>query len=119
MEGERLPAEVLGARLLEGTSRSAGTPVVLTSGRTGEGIPELLKMLDEVLQFDLVETVLFRIPMKDGASIAMLHARGRIRHEDYQGNVCEIEVDAPASLQQILSRYLVKTSSVDPVENSV
>ena len=119
LEGERLPAEVLGARLLEGTSRTTSTPVVLTSGRTGEGIPELLKILDEVLQFDLVETVRFRIPMKDGASIAMLHSKGRIRHEDYQGNICEIEVDAPASLQQSLRRYLVKATSPHPVENSV
>jgi GTP-binding protein HflX len=119
LEGEPVPAAVLGARLLEGTSRSGSTPVVLVSGRTGLGVPDLLAKLDEVLQFDLIETVCFRIPMKDGASLAMLHAHGRVRKEDYQGNICEIEVDAPASLQLRLKRYLVKSDSPQPVEKSV
>jgi hypothetical protein len=57
--------------------------------------------------------------MKDGASLAMLHAHGRVRKEDYQGNICEIEVDAPASLQLRLKRYLVKSDSPQPVEKSV
>lgn len=118
-EDRSLPAAVLGARLLEGTSRSGTTPVVLVSGRTGEGVPDLLAKLDEVLQFDLIETVTFRIPMKDGASIAMLHSHGRVRAENYQGNICEIEVDAPASLQLRLKRYLVRNTSSQPVEKSV
>jgi hypothetical protein len=55
--------------------------------------------------------------MKDGAAIAMLHARGRVKREDYQGNVCEIEVEAPASLRAQLKRYLMRGR--EPVENSV
>ncbi|MCU1330445.1 MAG: GTP-binding protein HSR1-related [Bryobacterales bacterium] len=117
LEGESLSAEVLGARLLEGAGQSMAVPVVLASGRTGEGVDDVLRLIDEVLLFDLVEPALFRIPMKDGASLAMLHARGRVTHESYTGNICEIEVDAPASLRAQLKRYLVKGRAA--VENSV
>jgi hypothetical protein len=69
-----------------------------------------------------METVRFRIPLRDGAAIAMLHDRGRVRSEDYDGNLCELEVDAPESLRRRLARYLVANSgpnSTPPVENTV
>jgi hypothetical protein len=62
--------------------------------------------------------VRFRIPLRDGAAIALLHERGRVLAEDYHGNLCELEVDAPESLRRRLGRYLVR-NSVQPVENSV
>ncbi|HXJ41969.1 MAG TPA: GTPase HflX, partial [Bryobacteraceae bacterium] len=111
LDGEPLSAAVLGSRLLEGAGQDTLTPVVLASGRSGEGVADVLKRIDDVLQFDPVELVRFRIPMRDGASIALLHARGRVRSEDYPGNICEIEVEAPASLRSLLSRYVVRTAS--------
>ena len=48
----------------------------------------------------------------------MLHERGRVLAEDYDGNLCEMEVDAPESLRRRLSRYLVGNST-QSVENSV
>ena len=53
-----------------------------------------------------VETVQFRIPLRDGAAIALLHRCGRVRAEDYDGNLCVMEVDAPESLRRRLRRYL-------------
>ena len=110
LEGEPLPAALLGSRLLEGAGQDTQTPVVMASGRTGQGVEDVLRQIDEVLQFDPVEPVRFRIPMRDGASIALLHARGRVKAENYQGNICEVDVDAPASLRSLLSRYLVRGS---------
>ena len=75
-------------------------------------------MIDEVISFDVIETARFRIPLRDGASIALLHEYGRVRAEDYDGNLCEIEVDAPESLRRRLKRYLVGNSTRS-VENSV
>ena len=75
-------------------------------------------MIDEVVPFDAVETVRFRIPLRDGAAIALLHECGRVRAEDYDGNLCVMEVDAPESLRRRLSRYLVGNST-RAVENSV
>ena len=122
-----LPAEdrdggFLGARLLAAAGQNPLTPAVLTSGLTGEGLGPLFDLIDEVVPFDAMETVRFRIPLRDGAAIAMLHERGRVRSEDYDGNLCELEVDAPESLRRRLARYLVGDSgprAVPSVENTV
>ncbi len=71
-----------------------------------------------MLPFDTIETVRFRIPSRDGAAIALLHEYGRVRAEDYDGNLCEIEAEAPESLRRRLNRYLIRTPR-KPVENSV
>ena len=125
-KADRLPAEehdlshsqVLGARLLADAGQSPLTPAVTVSGLTGEGLATLFDAMDDVVPFDALETVRFRIPLRDGASIALLHERGRVLAEDYDGNLCEMQVDAPESLRRRLSRYLVKNST-SAVENSV
>jgi GTP-binding protein HflX len=111
-------ARLLGARLLADAGQSPLTPAVTVSGLTGEGLASLFDAIDEVVPFDALETVRFRIPLRDGASIALLHERGRVLAEDYDGNLCEMEVDAPESLRRRLSRYLV-VNSTPSVENSV
>ena len=115
---EQGPAELTGARLLEQARQNPSTPAVLVSGLTGQGLAGLFDLIDRVLLFDPVETVLFRIPLRDGASLALLHERGKILSERYYGNLCEIEVEAPESLRRRLHRYLTKNST-QPVENSV
>jgi GTP-binding protein HflX len=117
-QGRILGAGVLAARLLGNAGQSVLTPAVLVSGLTGEGISRLFDVIDEVLPFDALETVRFRIPLRDGAAIALLHDRGRVLAQGYDGNSCEMEVDAPESLRRRLSRYLVGNSTPS-VENSV
>lgn len=116
--GEANDAQVLGARLLAEARQNISTPAVLVSGLTGEGLARLFDRIDEALPFDLVETVHFRVPLRDGAAIALLHERGKVRAQGYHGNLCEIEVDAPESLRRRLKRYLVRNSP-PAVENSV
>jgi GTP-binding protein HflX len=111
-------ARIIGARLLADAGQSALTPAVMVSGLTGEGLARLFDVIDQVIPFDAVETVRFRIPLRDGAAIALLHERGKVRAEDYDGNLCEMEVDAPESLRRRLGRYLVRNSTRS-VENSV
>jgi GTP-binding protein HflX len=111
-------ARVLGARLLADAGQNPLTPVAMVSGLTGEGLTELLDRIDEVVPFDSVETVQFRIPLRDGAAIALLHQCGRVRAEDYDGNLCLMKVDAPESLRRRLRRYVVRNST-SPVENTV
>jgi GTP-binding protein HflX len=107
------------ARLLAQAGQNLITPSVVVSGLTGEGLAVLFSVIDQVLPFDAVETAHFRIPLRDGAAIALLHDRGRVRSEDYDGNLCEMEVEAPESLRRMLRRYLVKGSFPQTVENSV
>jgi GTP-binding protein HflX len=123
-KADRLPPDehdgcaLIGARLLEKAGQSALTPAVMVSGLTGEGLSRLMDAIDAAVPFDAIETVRFRIPLRDGAAIALLHDRGRVRAEDYDGNLCEMEVDAPESLRRRLSRYLIGKSTPS-VENSV
>jgi GTPase len=111
-------SRVLGARLLADAGQNPLTPVAMVSGLTGEGLAELLDRIDDVVPFDSVETVQFRIPLRDGAAIALLHQCGRVRAEDYHGNLCVMEVDAPESLRRRLRRYVVRNST-SSVENTV
>jgi GTP-binding protein HflX len=110
-------AGTLGPRLLGQAEQSTLAPCVLVSGITGEGVDALLRQIDAIVPFDAVQTVRFRIPLRDGAAIALLHACGKVLREDYDGNLCEMEVEAPQSLRRRLNRYLIKSSST--VENSV
>lgn len=118
LEPEERDAAVMGARLLGEAGQSPLTPAVMVSGLTGEGLPRLFELIDQVIVFDAVETVRFRIPLHDGAAIALLHECGRVRAEDYDGDLCEMEVEAPESLRRRLSHYVIRRSS-QPVENSV
>lgn len=118
LNGPDNDANLLGARLLAEARQPISAPAVLVSGLTGEGISRLFDQIDAVLPFDAVETVRFRIPLRDGASIALLHEHGKVRSEAYHGNVCEIVVEAPQSLRRRLNRYLQRNST-KPVENSV
>lgn len=122
-KADRLPAEehnaaVLGARLLADAGQNPLTPVAMVSGLTGEGLVQLFDRIDDAIPFDAVETVQFRIPLSDGAAIALLHECGRVRREVYDGNLCEMDVDAPESLRRRLRRYLIGNST-PAVENSV
>jgi GTP-binding protein HflX len=115
---ELLDVPNAGARLLSQAGQNTLTPSVAVSGLTGEGISRLFDAIDHALPFDAVEPVRFRIPLRDGAAIALLHERGKVRSEVYDGNLCEIEVEAPESLRRKLGRYLVRNPTRS-VENSV
>jgi len=116
--GDADPA-LLSARLLGDFPKDERTiPAVLASGLTGQGLADLLGVIDHALPFDPVERVRFRIPIRDGASIAHIHQYGKVRSADYDGTACEIEVDAPESLCRRLRNYLVP-GSMKPVEISV
>lgn len=120
-KSDRLPADehehgsdLIGARMLAEAGQNPSTPCAMVSGLTGEGLARLFERIDAVIAFDAVETVRFRIPLRDGAAIALLHECGKVRSEEYDGNLCLMEVDAPESLRRRLSKYLSR-----PVENSV
>ncbi len=124
-------AKVLAVRLLSDAGHETPLPAVLVSGLTGAGLDRLFVQIDAILQFDSVETVTFRIPLSDGASLALLHERGRVLKEDYDGEVCLVRVEAPESLRLRLRRYVAGVARAsqwshqpgdglaEPVENSV
>jgi GTP-binding protein HflX len=110
-DGEPAAPAVLAARLLSDAGHETPVPAVLVSGLTGEGIAELLAQIDAVLSFDSIETVTFHIPVEEGAAIALLHERGKVLVEVYDGHTCRIEVRAPESLRRRLSRFRSEPST--------
>jgi len=81
---------------------------VAVSARTGEGIPELLRAIDEILPGDPIVRALFRFPAAAGADIHLLHEYGRVLHTRYEEDQCEIEADVPESLLHRLHPHLIK-----------
>jgi GTP-binding protein HflX len=70
---------------------------------TGAGIDELLRVIDEALPLDPVVRASFRLPLGDGATLALLHQFGRVLDTSYGTEWCEVEAEIPESLKRRLA----------------
>jgi hypothetical protein len=66
---------------------------------------DLLATIDQALALDPVVRAHFKLPASDGASLAMLHAYGRVLDVQYKGTHCDVEAEVPESLRRRLARY--------------
>lgn len=94
-------------RLLGESARLSETPAALVSGQTGDGVPELLKLIDERLVQDPVARQRFRLPLEEGRALHLLHDRAAIVSKHYEDTYCEVVADAPQSLRDRLARFAV------------
>jgi GTP-binding protein HflX len=85
----------LAARL---TGESGGTPALLVSARTGEGMAALLERIDQNLADDPVETVRLRFSLADLSGMHLLHEYGVVLKEEYDSEGCDVEAAVPRSL---------------------
>lgn len=88
--------------LPENLRRSVGI-----SALTGLGVDQLLSTIDELLPIDPLAQVTFRVPASDGATRHLLHEYTRIIETRYDGDIWEVVADAPASVRQRLSAFIV------------
>jgi GTP-binding protein HflX len=95
--------ETLARRLLAGAGLKTDTRAVAISALTGAGIPRLLRVIDEVLPLDPVVRASFRLPLGDGATLALLHEFGRVIEKQYGEAWCEVEAEIPESLSRRLA----------------
>lgn len=93
-------ASALSCRLLGDVA--AQTSAVAISALTGAGIDELLSVIDRTLQLDPIVRSTFRFSASDGATLATLHAFGRVLELRYLGDECEVEVEVPESVRRRL-----------------
>jgi GTP-binding protein HflX len=89
-------------------SGASGPAAVAASARTGEGIPELLSRIDEMLAMDPVTRARFRIPHSDGAAAHFLHEHARVVDKRDEEEYAEIVADAPESVRKRLSAFLLE-----------
>lgn len=104
---EGIPAEVVAQRLLAGSEEQQAIPSVAVSALTGQGVDQLLDTIDQILPVDPVSQCVFRVPAGDGGSLHLLHEYTRIHSLTYQDDQCQIETDAPESIQRRLGKYLI------------
>jgi GTP-binding protein HflX len=97
-------AETVARRLLSGAGMPHETRAVGISALTGAGMDRLLKIIDEILPLDLLVRARFRLPLGDGATLALLHQYGRVLETRYEEEWCEVESEIPESLRQRLER---------------
>jgi GTP-binding protein HflX len=80
---------------------------VAVSARTGQGMDELLKAIDEVAPFDPVAPATFRIPLTEGAKVSLLYQLGRVTAVRYEGDYCQVEAEVSESLRRRLAKFAV------------
>jgi len=79
--------------------------VIQVSGRTGEGIENLLIAIDAALQVDPLVERHFRIPQSEGAAIAALEGGAQVSGMRFEGNIAYFRAVGPASLLERYRRF--------------
>ena len=93
-------------RLAGNRANTENERAVAVSAMSGTGIPDLLAAIDELLPLDPVVRVSWRLPVADGATLALLHQFGRVLETRYEGDVCDVEAEVPESLKRRIDRRL-------------
>jgi GTP-binding protein HflX len=99
--------EAITHRLLGETARINKTKAALVSGKSGEGLPRLLEIIDSELVLDPVIRQRFRLPVSEGRALHILHERAAVISQDYEGDFCNVVADTPESIRKRLAQFAV------------
>jgi GTP-binding protein HflX len=102
-----LELDAITHRLLGETARINNTRAALISGKSGEGVPRLLDLIDSVLALDPVARQRFLLPVSEGRALHLLHERAAVISQRYEGDYCDVVADTPASIRKRLSQFAV------------
>ncbi len=94
-------------RLLGEAARMNNTEAALVSAYSGDGIPELLNLIDKKLLQDPVVRQRFRLPVGEGRALHLLHERAAIISKDMEDEYLDVIADAPLSLRNKLAEFAV------------
>ena len=79
---------------------------IYVSAVTGEGLEDLLKAIDAMLQVDAIQRLRIRVPQTEGKLLSQIEARAHILSRSYRNSAVHMEVEAPESLARSLRQYL-------------
>ncbi|HKV28219.1 MAG TPA: GTPase HflX [Candidatus Acidoferrales bacterium] len=80
-------------------------PSVFVSARTGEGLDELRKRIDEAMPVDPIVARRLNVPLANGRELAMIFGCGRVlRSEVRDGHIC-LDAELPESLAARLDNF--------------
>ncbi|HLQ00079.1 MAG TPA: GTPase HflX [Candidatus Limnocylindria bacterium] len=97
---DRLSAEEVPT--LAGLNHSGGNGAAYVSALKGTGLDELLKKIDQAMPVDPIVRMMFRVPLADGRTLALVHALGRVLHSEVQDSHMSLEAELPASVARSL-----------------
>ena len=95
-------------RILGETARQNSTGAALISAQTGQGLGQLLELIDQRLAQDPVARQRFRLPLGEGRALHLLHDRAAIVSKHYEHDYCEVVADAPQSIRERLAEFAVE-----------
>jgi GTPase len=89
------------------SGNGAASRSAFVSAETGEGIDDLLALIDATLPFDPVKRVRLLLPLTEGRTLAMVHAFGRVLSSETNGERIAIEAEVPETLARRLTEFTV------------
>jgi GTP-binding protein HflX len=95
------------AQSLQADAMREDSKTVYVSAIEGTGLDRLLDRIDAMIQEDHVSRVHLRVPQKEGKTLAMLEAKGRIHSRKYKDGAVELEVDVPESVVRRVREWAV------------
>lgn len=90
---------------------AGGLPAVWVSARTGEGLDDLLRVVDLTLPDDPIAPVAFFFPPDQYARVSFLHDFAKVTAERYDGEGCYVEAETPLSVRRRLESFEVPPQS--------
>jgi GTP-binding protein HflX len=85
-----------------------GSNTVYVSAVEGTGLKDLLKRIDQMIEEDQVRHVRLRVPQKEGKTLALLEAKGKISSRQYIDGAVELDLEAPESVLRRVREWVVK-----------
>lgn len=77
-------------------------PPILVSATAGEGLNQLLHLIDEALPVDPLLKLSLRLPLSEGRTLSLVHALGRVLHSEVSDSHMLLDAEVPASMARRL-----------------
>jgi GTP-binding protein HflX len=100
----------LPASATDGTVDSGLANTIAISALTGQGLPELLARIEQVLDEELVSVRLL-LPYQRGDLLGLIHQRGVVTREAHDSAGTRVSGKVPASLLSRFEPYLASPST--------
>ena len=94
--------------LLDSKTAAPGAARAFVSAATGQGLDDLLKMMDAALPVDPMVHLHLELPLDKGRELAMIHACGRVLHSALEDGHMALEVELPEGIARNLQEYAQK-----------
>ena len=83
-------------------SKNGEEPPVFVSALTGEGLDELLRLIDAALPVDPIVKLSLHMPLTEGRSLALIHALGRVVTSRINDSNMDLEAEIPEAVARRL-----------------